>query len=140
MRTAPFILLVDDDEDDRFLMQLSFRECYPQVNLKTLGTPEELFPFLRSLSNDQYPSLILLDFNMPRLNGGEVLLRLKQSNLFSHIPVVVYSTGMNLLRQEQLTALGATATFMKPYDPEEQVKFIGEIMKLATGSRVGSVH
>lgn len=88
------ILLADDDEDDRFLILEAFRRQYPTSRLSSVEDGEELLSFLGNQSpKTDMPDLILLDLNMPRLDGREVLKQLKGNPAWCHIPVVVLTTS-----------------------------------------------
>src|SRR5690349_20840924 len=87
----PLVLVADDDEDDRFFLQLAFKDSYPgcRIEFATDGVD-----FLDQLSNQSdRPNLVLLDINMPRMDGWEVLKTLKANKSYQDIPVVIYSTS-----------------------------------------------
>lgn len=118
------ILLVEDDADDRYIMHLAFTELAYTEEVKVFDTGEEIVKYLHNLPHSSlYPSLIVLDYNMPGMNGGEVLMRLKMVEAFQHIPVAMYSTGMRTIEQK-LKALGAAYCFEKGHQ-------IGEVYALA---------
>ena len=92
------ILLVDDDEDDRYLTREAFRQHYPSSRFSFAEDGDDLLDFLNY--QGQYaeaahplPELILLDLNMPRKDGREVLREIKNSDQFRHIPIVVLTTS-----------------------------------------------
>ena len=92
------ILLADDDEDDRYLVLEAFRQQYPDSRLTMVEDGEELLEFLERRAAYQnvlpdLPDLILLDLNMPRIDGRDVLRQLKQNPSWRHIPVVVLTTS-----------------------------------------------
>ena len=90
------ILVVDDNEDDVLLLQESLRDL-PMVNLvQAVRDGDEALSFLRR--EGQYagacrPGLVLLDINMPRKNGFEVLAEMKSDPLLRLIPVVMLTTS-----------------------------------------------
>ena len=113
------ILLADDDEDDRFLVSEAFRQQYPDTRLTTVEDGVELMEFLerrkayRNIPPDM-PDLILLDLNMPRVDGREVLLQLKQNPSWRHIPVVVLTTSDAPPDVHQSYTNGANSFITKP--------------------------
>lgn len=110
---SPSILLVEDDADDRYIMHLAFTELSYTEQIKIFNSGEEIVKYLQNLPHPSlYPSLIVLDYNMPGMNGGEVLMRLKMDDGFAQIPVAMYSTGMRQIEQK-LKSLGATYCFEK---------------------------
>lgn len=132
----PYILLVDDDEDDRYLMQLAFKEAELGYHLKMHSSPFDTVKFLESLTYLNFPSLIVVDYNMPQMNGAELLRYLKQHEEYKAIPVALYSTGMNLLLQEQLLRMGAHSCFIKPFSPAELSHFVSYIRQLLSNPEI----
>lgn len=88
------ILLADDDRDDRFFFDMALKTVPISTHLSTVENGEELMNFL---ANDpkQLPDVIFLDLNMPRKNGHECLLEIKNNKNFQNIPVVIYSTSLH---------------------------------------------
>lgn len=118
------ILLVEDDADDRYIMHLAFTELAYTEQVKVFNSGEDILKYLHNLPHsDLYPSLLVLDYNMPGMNGGEVLMRLKMDEELCGIPVAMYSTGMRQMEQK-LKALGAAYCFEKGHQ-------ITEVHKLA---------
>jgi CheY-like chemotaxis protein len=92
------ILLVDDDEDDRYLIREAFHHHYPKSQISFAEDGEDLLDFLHHRGRHvggghTLPELILLDLNMPRKDGREVLREIKTSDQFRHIPIVVLTTS-----------------------------------------------
>jgi CheY-like chemotaxis protein len=106
------VYLVDDDEDDCYLAQQALR---PQANceIKTFHDGHELITMLSS-TDLPLPTLILLDLNMPLLNGFETLMALKAHTQWAQIPVVVLSTSDYYDDKAKSMALGAEAFLTKP--------------------------
>jgi CheY-like chemotaxis protein len=112
----PIIYFVEDDADDRALLRKVFLSI-PGCTLTFFASSEQFCRHLQSLCpNDPLPTLFVLDFNMPGINGGELLLRVKRQPLLQHIPVAVYSTRMLPILEEMLRANGAQHCFMKCAD------------------------
>lgn len=96
MSTSHNILIVEDDADDRYLMHMAFTELDYADHVKVFNSGEDLLRYLTNLPHASlYPSLIVLDYNMPGMNGGEVLMRLKLSGPFREIPVALYTASIN---------------------------------------------
>jgi CheY-like chemotaxis protein len=90
------ILLVDDNEDDVVLLEESFRDSKFLNLMQVVNDGEEALAYLRR--EGQYgaaktPGLVLLDINMPRMNGFEVLRAMKADPLLRTIPVVMLTTS-----------------------------------------------
>jgi len=92
------ILLVDDDEDDRYLTKEAFHQHYPKSRISFVEDGEDLLDFLHyrgryNGAGHTLPELILLDLNMPRKDGREALREIKTSDQLRHIPIVVLTTS-----------------------------------------------
>jgi CheY-like chemotaxis protein len=112
MNTEKFIIYVEDDPDDIMLMREAFCDV-EGFELMTLGHGAELFKYLdRAVC---FPSLIILDINMPVLNGRETLRLLKQHPIYSAIPVVMFSTG-NMPNEILFVAAYKIDLVVKPFD------------------------
>jgi CheY-like chemotaxis protein len=93
------ILLADDDADDRMLAQDALKESRLANDLRFVENGEELLQYLRRQGPYQRPDsspapgLILLDLNMPRMDGREALREIKSDPDLRHIPVVILTTS-----------------------------------------------
>ena len=130
-KQSPYILLVDDDIDDRYLMSASFAEIGWSENVKLIESSIELINYLHKLPEDFYPSLIVLDYNMPKCNGAETLALLKKESRFRDIAVAIYSSHMNTLLENSLKLLGATACFPKSFSPSKTSELVQALKKIA---------
>jgi two-component system response regulator len=113
------ILMIDDDAEDRMLMQDMFEEIgLPEVaHYEESG--ETAISYLEKLPSAELPSVIVLDLNMPRLNGTQVLRILKTDERLKDITVIIYSTSVNHIEKEQTLKLGAHSYVIKPSSYEE---------------------
>jgi CheY-like chemotaxis protein len=113
------ILVVDDNEDDVLLLQESLREQPAVRLLAAVRDGEEALAYLRRevpFTAAPRPGLVLLDINMPRKNGFEVLCSMKDDPLLRAIPVVMFTTSS---RDADVTAAyssGACSFVTKPVD------------------------
>jgi CheY-like chemotaxis protein len=114
------ILLVDDDADDRMLTQRALESSGLLHRLVMLEDGEELFEYLRregkygDSAASPRPDLILLDLNMPRKDGREVLEEIKSDPSLRRIPVVVLTTSEADRDVEASYDLGVNAFVTKP--------------------------
>ena len=99
LRQPITILMADDDPDDRLMTQEAFAECRLRNPLKFVTDGEELLDYLHRRApydDDQaypMPGLVLLDLNMPRKDGREVLREIKADPQLQSIPVVILTTS-----------------------------------------------
>ncbi|WP_205512048.1 response regulator [Longitalea arenae] len=116
------ILLADDDADDRAILQDAMMELKADQKLCFAHNGEEALRILGSDFNAEYrPALIILDLNMPKLNGTETLRRIKSDERFNNIPVIIYSTSLNPLEKEKCMLLGAHSYITKPVTFKESM-------------------
>lgn len=115
MSQKPFILIADDDQEDRYLLHTAFEEIGRSNDIYLVENGLQVFTYLdSSMEQTNMPSLIVLDLNMPILNGMETLLRLKAHNLFKDIPVIMFTTSVHEVEKERCLAIGAADFIKKP--------------------------
>ena len=124
------ILLVEDDADDRYIMHQAFQELDFIDDVKMFSSGEELTSYLNRISASAFPELIVLDYNMPALNGGELALWLKKHPDFNQIPVVLYSTGISPRMQQELMNAGVVQCYNKGMEYSEVLSLAEEFTKL----------
>ena len=128
------ILLVEDDVDDRFIMHHSFSELKWAEKVKMFSAVEDLLSYLHNLPDESYyPALIVLDFNMPGMNGAEALRYLKNNRELQHIPLVVYSTSMKPVLSEALKIGGALDCFEKGMGAGDYLELARTFKRIAEG-------
>ena len=113
------ILLVEDSEDDIVLEQEALAEAKLVNVMSVVRDGEEAMAFLRrqgKYHSAPMPGLILLDINMPKKNGFEVLNELKADPALMHIPVVMLTTSDNEADIVKSYAKGACSYITKPMD------------------------
>ena len=112
------ILVADDDPDDRLLILDAMRESYPQSEVFFVEDGEELLDYLRQenryVGGVARPKLILLDLNMPRKDGREVLREIKADPNLRRIPVLVFTTSSSEQDVYSSYDLGANSFITKP--------------------------
>lgn len=116
MKSSIVIYLVDDDEDDIFLMKDALTTLIEDVDIIELSDGQSL---LDNLDQPQQPALILLDMNMPKVNGLEALEQLKSNPKTQHIPVVMVSTTASKQHIRQAYQLGINAFITKPVSVDD---------------------
>ena len=88
------ILLVEDNEGDILLTTEAFEESKIIKIVDVIRDGKEAINFFNSLTHkDNFPDLVLLDINLPKMNGHEVLMYIKNSEKYKHIPVIMLTTS-----------------------------------------------
>ena len=109
------ILLADDDPEDRMIMADTFREMGLSEAIHFVDNGENTMLYLDSIYEKSIlPSLIVLDLNMPRMNGTQTLKLLKNDVRFRHIPVIIFSTSVNTIEMQECLKTGASSYVVKP--------------------------
>lgn len=109
----PYVLMLEDDTDDRYITETTLRELGFNVPVKFLTYDRELINYL---THSDEPALILLDYNP--VSGAETLKQLKSHPDFNHIPVVVLSEVSSPNHVRQCYQLGANSFIQKPRTEE----------------------
>jgi len=110
----PYILLADDNADDQSFIRDAFAYIKAGIELKVVDSGIDLLEELKLIHDTQLPSLIVLDYNMPELNGAEVLEILGNEKRYSHIPKILLSTSFYKKHIDYCLKLGATGYLIKP--------------------------
>jgi CheY-like chemotaxis protein len=126
-RGLPVILIAEDDLGDRLLLEHAFRAAASAADLRFTANGEEFLAYLRRQppwEKAERPDLILLDLNMPRMDGREVLREVKRDPELVSVPVVVLT---NSTAPEDIAVAydnGANAYVPKPHSLEELTAII----------------
>jgi CheY-like chemotaxis protein len=124
------ILLVEDDPGDVLITREAFEDGKILNTLDVVGNGEDAIAFLRgegSYAEAERPDLILLDLNLPRLSGAEVLAEIKADDLLHSIPVVVLTTSSAEEDIVRSYHLHANAYVTKPVDLEQFLSVVRQI-------------
>lgn len=116
------ILVVDDSAEDILLLEEAMQEYGLDASLETAGDGEQA---LRQLRAEPLPDLVLLDLNMPRRSGREVLEEVKQDAALRSLPVIIFSTSSSPSDVEDCYDRHANSYLVKPIDFDG----LGEIVR-----------
>jgi len=128
-----FILIAEDDADDRFLLKAAFEENGFTDKLYFVENGVEVLEYLNKIVQNieakqdgelKMPRFILLDLNMPKKDGREVLKELKQNVVLKNIPVIIFSTTNNEQEMRRCYELGANSYITKPNSFENLIKTV----------------
>ncbi|WP_026728169.1 response regulator [Flavobacterium denitrificans] len=115
------ILLADDDEDDCSFFEEALEELDLPVTLVTVHDGVQLMDYLKA-NTANLPDILFLDLNMPRKNGHECLKEIKEISEYVTLPVIIFSTSLDIEIVDLMYQKGATHYIRKP----------GEFAKLKT--------
>jgi chemotaxis family two-component system response regulator Rcp1 len=127
------VLYVEDDDATSYLFQIALREAdiSPQVFRVTNG--EEATAFLSrtgTYESAPTPDLVVLDLNLPRKSGFDVLAEIRQESALCTLPVIVVSTSTHPFDRERAMELGASEYFTKPNDFDRLVEIASSICRM----------
>ena len=128
------ILIVEDDEDDIFFLKKAFQRIGLNEGLIFIKNGEDALNFLysdrkHSKINNPLPKLIILDLNLPKVNGRELLKIVKKDINLKAIPIIVLTTSNNPNDIVECYKSGANTYFIKPSEPIEFYDLIETIYK-----------
>ena len=125
------VILVEDDPDDRDLFTTFFGRRPDVKLLPAVTNGIELIQYLESLLSDiDFPHLIVLDQNMPMMNGKQTLQYLKSNPRYSNIPAVIYSTYADSSLIVDCKKLGAKMVASKPIDDHGYQKMMDDFLQI----------
>lgn len=127
MNDAVEILLIEDNPDDAGLTIHALKKHNLGNNLLHLHDGEEALDFMFSAEFTNNPKVILLDLKMPKVDGMEVLRKIKSDDRRKVIPVVVLTSSKEERDVLESYELGVNAYIVKPVDFDKFVKAIAEI-------------
>ncbi|MEI8099560.1 MAG: response regulator [Sediminibacterium sp.] len=126
------ILLVEDNEGDILLTTETLEETNLSKKISIARDGLEAITLLDSYSfnNQDLPDLVLLDINLPKINGFAVLEHIKKTNTLSHIPVIILTTSGSPADKIMANELKASNYLIKPAEIEDFVIAISKIESL----------
>jgi CheY-like chemotaxis protein len=120
--TLPALLYVEDEDGAAFLFETAVQECGLAVQLFRVSDGEQAYAFLKKTgpyTKAPKPALVMLDLNLPRLNGFDLLIRLREDPELSSVPVVVFTSSSLPADKARSFALGARDFITKPSDLDD---------------------
>jgi CheY-like chemotaxis protein len=135
---TPFVLLVEDSPADIYIVRESLKKHMKEINLQVLNDGEKAFALIEAAEADESapsPALLILDLNLPKRSGQEILRRIRQSSKLGRIPVVIFTSSDSPSDRAETTRLGATAYFRKPADLEEFM-CIGKVVQSVLSAHI----
>lgn len=116
MAFVPVILCVDDDEDDLFFIRDIIQSQGHSLEIKEARNGWYAINYLQEgLKKDELPCLVIMDMNMPRMDGKQAIAKIKENKQLSKIPIVVFTTSSNTDHQKYFESQGIRF-ITKPFD------------------------
>lgn len=133
------IVLVEDAEPDVILVREALEQSGLEFDLRVFDDGEQGVDFVENMERDATitrPHLFLLDLNLPKKSGGQILERVRQSSTCSQVPVVILTSSDSQKDKTQAVNLKATGYFRKPSRLDEFMKLGPYIRDLLTNPPV----
>jgi CheY-like chemotaxis protein len=109
-----FILLGEDDIDDQEILEEIFSSIDPGCRLHFINNGKKVVTHLEEIQDEHLPCLIVLDYNMPELNGAEILKNLHNNHRVNTVPKIIWSTSNAPAYKNACLELGASDYLVKP--------------------------
>lgn len=125
------ILLVEDNSSDAYLLKEVFATQVKNANIHWVASGYEALDYLHRRKDYEQaarPDIILLDINMPRISGFEVLKDIKANTPLADIPTVIITTSRDPLDHTQCKALGADMCLSKPQGLKDYQLIVQQLM------------
>ncbi len=129
---SSYIVLAEDDVDDQEFFAEAFSNITSTIKIYIVNNGNKAIKVLDSLPENMAPLLIILDYNLPELNGADILEKLGQKNHLKSVPKVVWSTSDSPVYRKRCLELGATAYLVKPSNVSEIKDMAKRLFELCT--------
>jgi two-component system response regulator len=137
---APTVLVADDDSDDRQWIKEALNETCEAAKIVFVEDGEDLMDYLHhrrkytAMASLAYPGMILLDLNMPKMDGREALKAIKSDARLRHIPIIILTTSKSEEDIFHTYNLGANSVVLKPVTYGELVQIMHNLTQFWFGT------
>lgn len=125
------ILVGEDDPDDQEFLKDIFASVDPGFLLIFLHNGALVIDYLERCESDSLPCLILLDYNMPEMDGSDILKKLSGEARYQNIPKIIWSTSSSPTYRNKCLELGATEYLVKPSSIQALTDIAGQMIGFA---------
>ncbi len=126
------VLYADDNSDDIQLVKEAFLQYAQNIELVTLADGLEAVSYLTNLPHrEPTPCLIILDINMPRMNGKEALVKLREIKRYKEVPIVLFTTSSQT-RDQYFAEKYSAGFFTKPIDYKQMDLIVSKFIDHCT--------
>ncbi len=126
------ILLIEDDIDDVDLLKEALNENKVSYQMEVIMEGDKVYSYLQSIVD--LPEIIVMDLNLPKIGGREILLEIKSSFTFTEIPIVVLTTSSSKEDIDYCNSLGISKYITKPASINDWDATINSIINVALGA------
>jgi CheY-like chemotaxis protein len=130
-----FVLYADDDIDDKDWVSEACKAVNFSLDMKFVDNGRQVFDYLSQKTDNALPALIVLDLNMPELDGRQTLQKLKSHPKYKNIPVVIVTTSVNRVDKEVCHRLGASLYLTKPDTHMEWQNIVRQLLPFVSDNR-----
>ena len=135
MRGIVRILLVEDNAGDIFLVRRALEKQGLKHHLTIARNGEEAMQLLKQAENGPItdaPELVLLDLNLPKVDGGQILSHIRQTYAYAATPVIIITSSDSPADRDRALSLGANVYFRKPTDLSSFMQLGGVVEQFVT--------
>jgi CheY-like chemotaxis protein len=113
--TQKTILYIEDDEDDRYFFMDIMRKTHPELTIVHAENGQAALDYLTTRKEDNLPHLVILDINMPKVDGKEFLSRITNDEVLKSLNIVVFTSSENPYDKQLINRMGICLV-NKPYN------------------------
>jgi CheY-like chemotaxis protein len=128
--SSKFILFGEDDKDDEDFLKELFSDIDSSFSLQFISNGRKLLNTLEQMPADQLPCLLVLDYNMPEMNGAEILKILQQNSRYTHLPKIIWSTSGSEVYKKRCLELGANEYIIKPSNVNDLAEVVKHMLSM----------
>ncbi|SDL34306.1 response regulator [Kriegella aquimaris] len=129
------IYMAEDDEDDQKIFTDAISAIDKNSNVTLFNNGDELITILKS--TNKLPNIIFLDLLMPKKNGEECLIEIRDNAKFKNVPIVVYSNVYDIEKISSLFEMGANRYLHKPYSFDILMKALDRTINSIRSNSLG---
>lgn len=126
-----YILIVDDDSDDHYFLRTAINRVIPQALIESVYDGEEALEYLNNCTF--MPNVIFLDLNMAKISGRDTMKIIKQNEILSKVPVVIFTTSRDEEEKAEMLEMGAAGFYSKPSQIEDLIGVVEDVKKKYLG-------
>jgi CheY-like chemotaxis protein len=124
------LLVIEDNPTDTFLLRRALNEHNVEYEMVVVEDGEQGIEYLESCPEEAKPDLIIVDLNLPKEDGIEVLKRFRESPSFVQTQIVILTSSDSPMERQRAEALGISAYLQKPIDLDAFMEMGGVLRKL----------